>query len=169
MKFAPAADPFFNYYKKVGRRRGQIVKFHEPFRNFGPQAGGKPGGKSKRAGGKLWNSARLLVITGANSNIFVRGTRVEPYHDKTCSSAFQKHSRSSCVFGDGSRTIGDSFSPLIGSRRVCKQGHATTASRKCSWITLRGFFSQWSALNAHKFLADRSNVAITALLAKVYL
>ena len=50
--FAPAGVPFFKYYKRVGPKRGQIVKFLKAFSKIRCPAGGKPGGKSKQARGK---------------------------------------------------------------------------------------------------------------------
>ena len=99
---------------------------------------------------------------GANYDIIVRGTRVEPHHDKTCSSVFQNIQEAHVSLVMAREPLMTS-SPLTGNRRVCKHGHATTASRKCSWITLSGFFSQWSAFNTHKLLADKHHTGNSIL------
>ena len=45
----------------------------------------------------------------------------------------------------------------------------TTLALRRNWITLNAFRSQWSFARAVRFVAERSNVAITARLARVYL
>ena len=52
LMFAPARAPFFKYYKRVGPKRGQIVKILKAFSKIGYPPGGKSGGKFQKAGGK---------------------------------------------------------------------------------------------------------------------